>query len=432
VRLKPGRKVEPLILRNNPGDCVEVTLYNRLPEVAPDLPTLATIQGVVKRDRFLPEGATTFNNNLIRPSSHVGLHAQLVAMDVTQDDGANVGRNIVQTVSPVVAGKAGKAATYRWYVGDLSAVPGAAGTIVVATPVEFGGFSLIPADKVKQGQKSLVGAMVVMPDNSTILGTDSGNNSNDNNARAAATVRLKDGTTVVRDFMLVMTKDQNHRYADGFPVEHMNGEGAGIPEDSQENSNMALNYGIEPLWFRFAIPPNAPFGGAGCNAPGPGLPGIGCYGTVPNAHQAYSNVLTSGIDPVTPVFTASAGQEVRLHAAVPHTTSRGSTLAIHGHVWQRDPYVCPGESQDGLAGKCYDADGGSFLRGGNPVVGSRAIGDNPVGFAQGGQESLTGYTHFDFRLPSAGGVNKVPGDYLFRDQGSFGNASGLWGILRVN
>jgi len=25
----------------------------------------------------------------------------------------------------------------------------------------------------------------------------------------------------------------------------------------------------------------------------------------------------------------------------------------------------------------------------------------------------------------------VSGDYLFRDQGSFGNTEGLWGILRV-
>jgi len=25
----------------------------------------------------------------------------------------------------------------------------------------------------------------------------------------------------------------------------------------------------------------------------------------------------------------------------------------------------------------------------------------------------------------------VAGDYLFRDHGSFGNASGVWGIMRV-
>jgi hypothetical protein len=40
-------------------------------------------------------------------------------------------------------------------------------------------------------------------------------------------------------------------------------------------------------------------------------------------------------------------------------------------------------------------------------------------------------SHFTYRLPSAGGAAAVTGDYLFRDQMGFGNASGLWGILRV-
>jgi hypothetical protein len=64
-------------------------------------------------------------------------------------------------------------------------------------------------------------------------------------------------------------------------------------------------------------------------------------------------------------------------------------------------------------------------------VGSRALGVNPVGFAQGGQESWNAVTHFEVFLPSAGGGNAVPGDYLMRDQASFGNASGVWSILRV-
>ena len=133
--------------------------------------------------------------------------------------------------------------------------------------------------------------------------------------------------------MLVMTKDVNHRYADGAAVEHMNGEGVGIPEDSQENSNMALNYGIEPLWFRLGIAPNAPFGNAGC--------GPACYGGVDNAEQAYSNNLPRPVaggptgEPATPIFTAKAGDEVRIHSAVPHGTSaapRGSSTATCGNA----------------------------------------------------------------------------------------------------
>jgi len=277
-----------------------------------------------------------------------------------------------------------------------------------------------------------VGALVALPQGSIVV--------EDANQHAQADVTV--GTKTFRDLMLVMTKDQNHRYADGFPVEHMNGEGVnGLPEDSQESSNMALNYGIEPVWFRFGIAPNAPFGGAGCGTANPNE----CYGDIPNAHMAYSNTLVSAAcrvnpalpecDPATPVFTAKAGQETRMHIAVPHSTSRGSTLAIHGHVWQRDPYVCNDTGKPGtygLAGKCQVvANGGFFDAAGQPLVGSRALGVNPIGFYEGGRESLTSHTHFDFFLPKAGGENNIPGDYLFRDTASYGNASGLWGILRV-
>jgi len=204
-------------------------------------------------------------------------------------------------------------------------------------------------------------------------------------------------------------------------VEHMNGEGVGIPEDSQEASGMLLNYGIEPAWFRFGLVPQAPFG----NTPGG-------YGAVPNAGDYYSNALpvpgvggTQG-DPVTPVLQAKAGQETRIHITNPFGTTRGSTFTLHGHVWQRDPYVCPGEARNTLTGACSMA-----------TVGSRALGVNPQAFAQGGQESWNAPSHFEIFLPgaggwpAAGGDNAVAGDYLFRDHAGFGNASGVWGIMRV-
>jgi hypothetical protein len=332
-------------------------------------------------------------------------------VDVQSFLGINAGTNVTQTVPPMdAAGKAGKG-TFTWYAGDLMFDSTSRNTVTLTpTPIEFGGVGLSPADRVKQGQKSLVGGLSVARNGVA--------NTPDANSRTQGTIGGN-----IRDFMLVMTKDNNHRYASGAAVEHMNGEGAGLPEDSQENSAMAMNYGIEPLWFRFGIPPNAPFGHCGG----------GCYGDEPDSHLAYSNTLvTAGGpvtcdangnctgDPVTPVFKATKGQEVRIHSVVPHSTSRGTTLAIHGHVWQRDPYVCPGEARNGLTGACLMSS-----------IGSREIGTNPQGFAQGAQESLTSMSHFTYRLPSAGGAAAVTGDYLFRDQAGFGNASGLWGILRV-
>jgi len=427
-KLKAGAPVEPLILRANAGDCIEVTLRNKLPgdvnlngffDDNPDLPTYGTNMGVVKRQRNLGNtllGSTTFQNNLIRPSSLVGLHPQLVTYDVTRDDGTVVGRNAPgqQVVPP------GVSKLYRWYAGDISSTAAGAGTVnLVATPVEFGGAGILPADKIKQGQKSLVGALSIVPATPALPRDAKGNDlqhltlegTKDRQTNTVGALRNTHTMATVgpfRDFVAVFQKKLTMYYGNGEPVEHLNGEGVGIPEDSQENSAMAINYGTEPLWFRFGLLPNAPFG----NTPDG-------FGGVENAHEAYSNELV-GDDPVTPIFTASPGQAFRLHAVVPHGTDRGSTFQLHGHIWQRQPYVCPDSSNLGIAGKCKPTE-----------VASRAIGDNKTSFYLGGQESLQPAGHFDFVFPLAGGVNRVPGDYLFRDQASFGNVSGLWGILRV-
>ncbi|MFZ2649326.1 MAG: hypothetical protein WA210_04375 [Burkholderiaceae bacterium] len=419
--------VEPVVLRANPGECLNVTLRNTLPALVPDLATYSTLLGVAKRDRLRLEGSTTFNNNLIRASSHVGIHPQLVEYDVTSNDGTNVGANAVQTVAP------GGVRTYQWYAGDIRLGAVRSGTFVdfvtvIPTAVEFGGFSLAPADKVKQGAKSLVGAMVIEPaaatwtENTQVFDHQDGVGTR--LTRAQATVCPAGPTTCAltaanafRDFSLVLTKANTHYYKDGTPVEHINGEGVGIPEDSQEATGMALNYGIEPMWFRFGILPQAPFGPATL---------AGSYASIPNSHAAYSNgIAVPGLggvqgDPVTPIFIATAGKPARVHITNPYGVTRGSTFAAHGHVWQRDPYICPGEARNTLTGACLMT-----------TVASRAIGNNPMGFAQGGQESWTPMSHFDIVMPSAGGGNAIQGDYLMRDQGSFGNASGVWGILRV-
>ncbi|HZW35887.1 MAG TPA: hypothetical protein VFF01_03025, partial [Candidatus Deferrimicrobiaceae bacterium] len=218
--LKATAPVEPLVLRARAGECIQVTLRNRLPALAPvtlqdvidpitllpavqnnstapDLATFSMIQGVVKRDRFDPEGSTTFNVNLFRPSSYVGLSPQLVAVDVNRDYGTVVGNN-----APGQAlAEPGKNKTYFWYAGDVTGVPnlGTRQFTLVATPVELGGSNLMPSDKVKQGAKSMVGALVVEPQNATWTETtqvfDHQDGSGTRATRAQATVTAPDPLT---------------------------------------------------------------------------------------------------------------------------------------------------------------------------------------------------------------------------------------------
>ncbi len=425
----PGAPVEPIVFRATAGDCMSVVLRNRLPAAGvPDLAGYKHLPPIVVRDRNAPGAVTTFNNNLIRPSNMVGLHPALVSYDVNKDDGVLVGVNGLKDDGAAVLVAPGKSNKLQWYAGDLSLGNPGATTNIVATPVEYGGANVGPADVIKQGQKGLGGAIVIEPAGSTwaegdlVLDHQANNTGKDCASTPAACRATRQSATVngtIRDLTAVLQKGMNHRYADGAPVEMVGGEGA-IAEDSEDSGHMSLNYGTEPMWFRFGVPPHSPTTAFGA--------GVTTFAEIGNAHAAYSNGLAGG-DPATPVFTAPAGAETRLHLLHPTGSNRASGFTLHGHVWQRAPYVCPSSAKDGLPGKCLNT--GFYPTAAGNEVGSRAIGVSPVSFYMGAQDLVAPGSHFELLLPSAGGSSARPGDYLFMDRAAHGTISGLWSLLRV-
>jgi len=354
-KLKSGAAVEPLILRANAGDCLVVNLRNRLPENLPDLPGFNTMP-------FLVED---FNANQVRPSSHVALHPQLVAMDVSRSGGANVGFNPrVQTAAP------GETVTYRWYAGDLTLTPE---RLLVARPIEFGAVNLISSDPIKHSNKGAVGALIIEPPGSTWM--------EDPGTRASATVTTS-SERAFREFVLIFQDDINFRDALGEAVEL-----TAQAEDPEDGGHKALNYRTEPMWFRLGFGPDTPL--------------------EQTRDFDFSDSLSHnkvGREPVTPIFTAGRGTEVRFRVLQPGGYPRNHVFQVHGHIWQRQPYWSN----------------------------SRIIGDNPLSEWTGAQEGHGPMNHFDFiPLNGAGGAFRVPGDYLYRDQASFLFDGGLWGIFRV-
>jgi hypothetical protein len=110
------------------------------------------------------------------------------------------------------------------------------------------------------------------------------------------------------------------------------------------------------------------------------------------------------------VFTAHAGDAVRFRVLHPGGNQRNDVFAVHGHVWQQEPWV----------------------------NGSSEIGENRdlAGFFrtlfEGAHMGIGPTAHFNAVLQNgAGGAFGVPGDYLYRDFASFQLDGGLWGILRV-
>jgi hypothetical protein len=231
----------------------------------------------------------------------------------------------------------------------------------------------------------------------------------------------------IRDFVAVIQKGMSHRYGDGEPVEQIAAEGA-VAEDAEDSGEMALNYRSDPLWFRYGLAPNTAFTGPGG------------FRDVANAHLAYANELVGG-DPAVPVFRARAGTEARIHLLEPTGANRAGVMTLHGHVWQRTPYVCP-SSYLGIAGNCnptgfYPTSSGTAITnagttGVGPLeVASRSIGDYAPSIYMGAQDQMQPATHFTLRLPSVGGAFAVKGDYLLQDRTGFGSLAGVWGILRA-
>jgi len=383
-KLKPGVPVEPLTLRAHAGDCITLKLTNKLPATTagpmPDLPGYNMMPAIIDRftiNELAPKD--TFNVNDLRPSNRVGLRPQLVAYDTTRGAGNSIGANGNKTVAP------GASNTYYWYAGDLTY--NVATGRMTATPIEFGATNLISSDPIKHSSKGAVGALIIEPQGSTWV--------EDAASRASATVTMANGSKF-RDFVLLFQDDVNMR----FGVNGTLADGGAVPlvagEDDAEDSGMkGLNYRSEPLWFRLGIDPAA-------------VEGVAQTFDFTNA---LANSLVGG-DPQTPIFKALVGQAIRLRVLEPNGHARNHVFALHGHVWQRNPYIS----------SCT----------GTPCLGSTQIGNNPLSEWRGAQEGHGPTDHWDI-VPAngAGGAFGVIGDYLYRDMAPFSFYNGIWGILRV-
>jgi hypothetical protein len=287
-----------------PGVMPEDILNNIVFDQVPDLAGWQDVFWVVNRDLFnlgqRPAEMHFFNNNLIRPSDHVGLHAsdhvglhaQLVEYDASRDDGLIVGGN---TQMPLA--RPGGQKTYRYYAGDLRSEPVGGDFELVATPVEFGASNLLSADRVKQPQKGLFGALVIEPAGATVDETTLVADGQANEAVTPLATRLTRAQVTVtstageagsggtyREALAIGHKITNLRWKDGTAIANVN-QGELGREGAEDSGHAGFNYGMEPSWFRFKLAPDAPFGNAGTP---------NSYGSIPNVHAFYANGLAAG------------------------------------------------------------------------------------------------------------------------------------------
>ncbi len=293
VELKPSAPVEPLILRAEADECIQVELLNCVLDVQDALGY-----------SLLPNVVDRFNQNQVEPSGHVGLHAQLVSYNMLDSDALNVGRNPDQTVAP------DSAETYTWYAGITIADDDGKKSF----PVEFGSIPLFSSDPIKHSNKGAVGALIIEPkDSDWVEYPDS---------RAKAIIRPEPGTTAdfeeFREFVLVFQNDVNLQYGNGRPIRPLE-----VSEDPAETGQSAVNYRTEPVWFREGQPPENLFN-------------INLADTFSRFQVPYDPEV--GYDPKTPVFHAVRGEPIRFRMVHPGGDSQAHTFGIHGHIFEETPY----------------------------------------------------------------------------------------------
>ncbi len=356
-KLKAGVPVEPLILRANAGDCITVNLKNLIPANST----------VLNTNFSLPQPFTgTVNPHIV--SSYVGLHPQLLAYDAAKGSGLNVGwnRENQPTSTDQVVGF-NKTKTYQWYAGKIDR---AANGTLTYTPVEFGALNLFPSDIMFANQNGLYGSMVIEPQNSTWQCGDPSNlkscdpTATPPSSRRSATITLADNSKF-REFALMI----------GDSV-RINGNNTG-----------AVNYRSEPWSFRYQ---NNITGDFSC---------------------MLSNQLTSATssptgptgDPQTPILTAGVGDKVRFRMTHPFGTGTSQVFSLHGHVWQRNPYINNGTQ----------------------------LGNNVLSQWIGSRDNHGSSDHFDMLIDKAGGSFGQAGDYLYSVFVPTQARDGAWGIFRV-
>jgi hypothetical protein len=252
--------VEPLILRCRHGEWVEVKLVNKLPLG-------------LRPEPFAPEVPV---ERRARPvSSRVSLHADLVRYDVRHSDGANVGRNPIQTAEP------DDSVTYRWYADE---------DVGIALLQDM-------ADFRNHRHHGLVGALVVEPADAI----PKRHGASPTGAAEAwhgsrATIHL-DGST--REEAVLILQDGLRLFFHGNPAFPIPDEQ--VPEDDpggdqpdvEDQGQKGFNYREptgEPSWIAISAP-------------------------------------------ATPVFTVLAGKRVWFRLAVGADKPRNHSFTIHGHTW---------------------------------------------------------------------------------------------------
>ncbi len=273
------KKPEPLVIRANEGDCIEVTLTNKLTDA------FLNHAGAADGNPKLPLEPPTGTPAGLR----VSLHPQLVQYEVRYSDGATVGFNRDQTV-----GKDEKI-VYHWYADDIS-------------PGEIGATNLLEYGDVRgHRHHGLSAGLNIEPKGATYHDPVTGN---EIGSGTSADIRLP-GSKDFREFTVNFMDGLNlrERPAAGGQI------GAIIPDltgEAEDQGEKGFSYTSEPFSQR-GVPVNGP--------------------THATTHASVFSSLRNG-DPDTPIFRSYVGDDVRMRVLQGSDKPRQHAFTTADQAWK--------------------------------------------------------------------------------------------------
>ncbi|HSE18237.1 MAG TPA: hypothetical protein VLB46_14365 [Pyrinomonadaceae bacterium] len=299
--LKPGVQIEPLVLRANAGDCIDVNLTNKIDPSSKvfshnfnwPAPFNITVPQSVPSNGTVQVPA--YNSKM---SSYVGLHPQLLSYDAATSFGMNVGWNSKGYADQFA--NFNETVKYRWYAGTIARSSTGALTY---TPVEFGALNLLSSDPMFQHPNGVFGQMIIEPAGAKYQCGDPG-----------ALGSCDGGSTVSRTSATVTT-------ATGVRFREFSIMLSDAVITSSATPVNAINYRTEPWNHRFLK--------AGTD--------VSCMTSNTLADPTQAAPTQIG-EPQTPIFRADPGDQVRFRMTHPLGTGNSEVFTIHGHSWQKNPY----------------------------------------------------------------------------------------------
>ncbi|WP_219974643.1 hypothetical protein [Rubrobacter xylanophilus] len=298
--IRSGEKEpEPLVLRANEGDCLEVRLFNKL------TPRFLDHKGAADGDAQPPLEPVTGT----RAGLRVSLNPQLVRYDVRGSDGTAVGYNRDQTVAP------GDNRLYRWYADD----PGK-GELGATNLTDFG-------DVRGHRHHGLFAGLNIEPRGATYNDPVTGGQVN---SGVSADVRVPGANNDFREFTTFFQDGLNLRDKTGAIIEDpvdpapepgASPEPTGTAADYIDQGEKAMGYSNAPFRHRLGMEPEM------------------ATEANPIDGQALARVFSSKDygDPDTPIFRAYAGDRVRMRVLQGADKTRQHSFGLAGHAWKAQP-----------------------------------------------------------------------------------------------